>query len=393
MSGRTQSEAGSSSIKQTQACKSLLQTVNFPPTNHDFYKLTHTIGQFIREYSVTQAYAITRPFAADETLSSSLDPILKKFMTQCAEPGFVAGLFHCLSSTALSTLANPSSYAESMLSLLGRPVALTAFGISLELADPPLSNQCTTTPTSVNQQKSLTDYDFGVKIGDKDNLYDGLYGYFNTSDDLSNGLDIDFSKFYTYHPNPEAAPAKGHPGASMPTNLTFKPFYPDPHAADYAFERAKAQKPFIALIDPFVAVNIYTALLPIRQLKLPPWTVSNGISQIAAFFKIGPVLVPKEVPPFDEGKVVLKDYRLDDATAPTETGRIAVPNVGLGDWKWLQPYWDQSGKGGVGETKYNLLGVDAVGTKPGWEEGPYTAVEGFLQQRKPFGRDEVLPQQ
>ena len=99
------------------------------------------------------------------------------------------------------------------------------------------------------------------------------------------------------------------------------------------------------------------------------------------------------MPPFDEGKVVLKDYRLDDATAPTETGRIAVPNVGLGDWKWLQPYWDQSGKGGVGETKYNLLGVDAVGTKPGWEEGPYTAVEGFLQQRKPFGRDEVLPQQ
>ncbi len=183
----------------------------------------------------------------------------------------------------------------------------------------------------MDQQKLLIDYDFGVKIGDKDNLYDGLYGYFNTSADLSKGLDIDFSKFYTYHPDPETAPVEGHPRAPMPTNLTFKPFYADPHAPDYAIERTKAQKPFIALIDPFVAVNIYTAILSIRQLKLLPWTVSNGISQIAALFKIGPVLVANDVPPFDEGKAVIKDYHFDDATAPTETRKIEIPHVGLGD--------------------------------------------------------------
>lgn len=243
MSGRTQSEGGSSSIKQANASLQVFTPDgDFTQTSHGLYELIRTTGQFIREYSVTDTYAITRPFAADEILSSSLDPILKKLMTQCAESSFVSGLFRCLSSTALSTLANPSSYAKSMLSLLGRPVALTAFGISLELADPLLSIQCTTTSTSAPQQKPLTDYEFGVKISDKDNLYDGLYGYFNTSDDLSKGLDIDFSKFYTYHPDPETAPVKGHPGAPIPTNLTLKPFYPDPHRPHMVVEGFLQQK-------------------------------------------------------------------------------------------------------------------------------------------------------
>ena len=358
------------------------------------HRLTRTSGRFIREYSVSSTYAITRPFAADESFSASLDPILKGFMTKCASPGFVSGLFRCLSATASSTLANPSSYAESMLSLLGRPVALTAFAVSIELADPPLSNQCTTTPGSARREKPLMEYAFGVKLGDKDNLYDGLYGYFPTNPDLTEGLHVNWDRFHTYHPDPDAASKTGDPGLPMPTDLTLNPFYPNPHAPSYATERTNAQRPFVALIDPFVPVNIYTALLPIRQLKLPPWTVSAGLSLIAAFFKIGPVLVPRDVPPFDEGKAVLKDYRLDDADAakrPAETGKIQVPNVGLGDWKWLQPYCGSGPAGRPQGTMYNLLGVEAVDGKPGWEEGPYTVVEGFLQQTRAFGRDAGLP--
>ena len=55
-----------------------------------------------------------------------------------------------------------------MLSVLGRPLALTTFGVNLELADPPLKNQSTAANTF--SPKDLTSYNVGLKIGDKDNV-------------------------------------------------------------------------------------------------------------------------------------------------------------------------------------------------------------------------------
>ncbi|KAG8525204.1 uncharacterized protein KY384_008848 [Bacidia gigantensis] len=157
-------------------------------------------GRFVREYAVESKYPLKRPFAEDQTLLNSLDPVLKSFMTQFVRPGYLQGVFRTLTEVTEAIQATPSSYADSMLSVLGRPLALTTFGINLELAESPLKNKSTV--ANKVSPKDLTSYNFGLKIGDKDNVYDGLYGYFTTAPDLKNGVDVNWNDFYTYHPRP-----------------------------------------------------------------------------------------------------------------------------------------------------------------------------------------------
>ena len=80
--------------------------------------------------------------------------------------------------------------------------------------------------------------------------------------------------------------------------------------------------------------------------------------------------------PFDPAKAVTKDYRLDDPAAPATTGSLPVPAVGMGDWNWLQLYWEPGMRSDREETRYNQLEVDAVPHVPEWEDKPNTEVEG-----------------
>ena len=125
---------------------------------------------------------------------STLDPVLKSFLNCFSDPGYLAGFFRSVTETTESIQANPSSYAESMLSILGRPLALTVFGVNLELADPPKTNWSTVTPNTA-ASGSVTDYSFNVKIGDKDNVFDGLYGFFTAAPDVTKGVSVDWSSF------------------------------------------------------------------------------------------------------------------------------------------------------------------------------------------------------
>ncbi|MCJ1404015.1 hypothetical protein MMC11_007239 [Xylographa trunciseda] len=343
-------------------------------------------GRFVREFGVANQNPITRPFTADSTLSNSLDPVLKAFLARFSDNGYLAGIFRSITQTTDAIQANPSSYSESMLSVLGRPLALTVFGVNLELADPAKVNQSTVGSNQV-QPAALTDYSFGLKIGDKDNIFDGLFGYFMAAPDVSKGVEINWSQFYTYHePDPTEVQITGDPSRKMPTDTTISPFYPDPHAADFAQERMQKIRVFAAIVDPFTAVNCYTALLPVRQMKLPQWTIHTGLNEISAFFKMGPFLVPSDVPAFDTTKIVAKDYKLDDPNAPQPNGTLPIPSVGMGDWAWLQPYANRAGG-----TSYNVMDVASPSSKPQFEDAPYTVIEGFLQQKKPFTAPETLP--
>ena len=272
---------------------------------------------------------VTRPFTVDQTLLNSLDPILQGLLAKFADHGYLSGFFRSITKTTESVQANPTSYAESILSVLGRPLAVTVFGINLELADPPKTN-LSTVGSNVAAAKDLTSYNFGLKIGDKDNVFDGLYGLFTAAADLSAGVQVNFNDFYTYH-NPDSSDTLivNDPSKPMPTDFTISPFYPDAHSANFPQARMQSMKVFAGIIDPFTAVNCYTSLLPIQQMRLPPWTIDFGLRQIAAFFKMGPFLVASDVPPFDPAKAVSYDYRLDGQTAPASTGVIPIPAVGM----------------------------------------------------------------
>ncbi|KAI9749955.1 MAG: 40S ribosomal protein S28, partial [Chaenotheca gracillima] len=335
-------------------------------------------GHFIREFGIATNKPISRPFPPDDSIASQSSPFLKDLMLKFSDPAYLSGFFQTISATVESVQAAPTSYAGSMLSVIGRPLALVRFGVSLQLADPPLVNQCTVAPQAQVSEVSITDYQFKAKLGDMDNVFDGLFGYFDLASPNSS-TEFDLTSFYSYFSPPKPI-SQTDPSRLLSSDLTLRPFYPDPHAMDYMSEINGNLQVFAGIVDPFTAVHVYTALLPIRQLQLPPWTIEQGLSVISTFFKFGPILVPNDVPQFDPTKIIAKDYRLDDETPMAQTGTIPIPAIGLTDWGWLQPYWDPVEKA----TNYNLLGVEAVSSIPRWDNAPYVATEGFLQMKKPF---------
>lgn len=71
--------------------------------------------------------------------------------------------------------------------------------------------------------------------------------------------------------------------------------------------RSDTDDPFIAahaaqllvktlLIDPFAPVHLYSAILPIKSLQLPAWTLSEPMRNMTAFFSMGPLLLTRDVP-------------------------------------------------------------------------------------------------
>ncbi len=339
-------------------------------------------GRFVREYCVLNGEVAKRPFAADDSTSKDVDPLMQQLLGNFdASPAYLLSTFQSISTTVQAVQANPSHYAESMLSILGRPLALTTFGVSLELASPPYTDQSTFKSARDGQPSSdmtnILDYSFSMKIGDGDNVFDGLYGLFPKIVSENPGpVEFNMSTFYSYH-------AKD---PHQPPIIQCTPFYPSPsaHQSSYTGFIDSQLQVFAALVDPFTAVHFYSALLPIKQLRIPSWAVDRGISRLAAFFKKGPTLIPADVPPFhantpDATYVVDKDLPLG-SPQPAQTGTIPVPAVSVGDWNWLQPYKVD----GTDEVKYNELGITRPEGKSRWVPGPYVVTEGYLQMKKPF---------
>lgn len=332
-----------------------------------------TDGTFVREYNVVGGNINTRPFSSDASASAKLDPLMNGLLSQFGNPAYLLRLFQNISQTIDATQASPSHYVESMVSILGKPLALVTCGYSMQVAQAPLTNQY---GSVLDYEKapsaSVTDYNFSIKLGDKDNVFDGLFGLFGNR----SGSTFDFTKFQCYH-DPEQS--------KRPQLQTLKPFYMDvtdashtnPVEYDYMSYEDNKLNIFAALVDPFTPINIYSALLPVKQLSIPPWCLASGIGRIASFFKTGPILLANDIPTYDSSKDVSKDYTLD--ALPQPNGSIAIPAVTAADWRWLQPYAQSDGS-----TKYNALGVQTPSTKPLWETPPYVITEGYLQMAKPF---------
>ncbi|KAK3689754.1 hypothetical protein B0T22DRAFT_403811 [Podospora appendiculata] len=289
----------------------------------------------------------------------------------------------------------PDAYASFSNALIGRPLALVNAGWSLELATDALGSQVvrdhelplTLLPTEGEDDKGQC-YMWGVKLGDSDRGFDGLVGYFNTREGLANekktgdlGLVLDtvISDFAT----PEGAPGPPVPAKQ----ITIPAFYESPethlHDADGYAQRRNAHLTVVGmLVDPFAPVHAYSGVLPVRALPLPPWTWQAALVEMKAFFHAGPLVVTMDVPAvlnpeqrLRPGKeVVLPEVRKGE-------GAVGLPAVAGGDWAWLQPYYPASGEaGGKGgeEERYAVLPLASVDERARFEEGPYTAIEGYV---------------
>jgi hypothetical protein len=337
----------------------------------------------------------------------------------------------------------PTTYANFSSAIVGKPLALVNAGWSLELAgeanlnwsttDPPI---CPKPPRTLldpagnqippNDKSSFT---FPIKIGDSTRTFDGLVGYFLPSKSPLSATtsDLDLSALYTFftdhlpHPIPPATTSDPRVAISISNFPLHTPYWAScGHKGDaHLFNHDARLQVHGLLIDPFLPVHAYTAILPNSSLKLPQWSVENALKKMTAFWRAGPLLVAPDVPAsFDPALALTPDYASTLITAfPTTpaappgppipvplTGTTPIPTVpiplappagsasGAGAaYRWLQPYWapaDPKKPGVDMGSRFNAFpvaadaaaGADAVDAR--LVDGPYTVVEGYVQIAK-----------
>ncbi|KAH0538453.1 hypothetical protein FGG08_004951 [Glutinoglossum americanum] len=349
------------------------------------------------------------------TNTGQLDRLLEKLTNKEDETYLLAFLDMIINALDRAPSA-PSAYSKFVSSLVGKPLALVNAGFSLELAADAKVNQSSQEgqkgrdpdrsilyngPEPTNPKDRDKQYFFSVKLGDEQRTSDGLVGYFDALPSPAPGNELNLDTLYTYFHTPSGPP----PGPKNPIHLIDKPPYPilwpfytppdDKDPANYALIRNSQWSVFGTIMDPFLPLSAYSGILPIKSLSLPSWTWESALNRMTAFFHMGPLIVPTDVPRFEEKNRLKSNYGFvppakDQTVEGSEVGMPALP---VADWCWLQPYWvggegekegDNRGaeeEGGKGGSAFMALGLGKVDNRPKFEKGPYTALEGYLQMK------------
>lgn len=391
----------------------------------------------------------------DSEKTTQLDKLIARLLDATNNYAYLHGIFNMINQSMDSMPSAPQSYAGFLPGLVGKPLALVNVGFSLELAGYPLENQST---AQVPVDLPILQYCFPIKVGDKLRAFDGLVGYFNAVKNASGEVDLDLSTLLTYFPSsdlpsskvtgsvkstfsafpnvPSKAATTTNPdptkkiSADEDTYTRLKPYYSPTSVLPADTTRVPPKGKEIAqndanqirlihnrnltvigaIIDPFRPIHFYPAILPVKQLQLPPWTVEAAMKQMTAFFHMGPLLLTKDVKPtftpakkLDAGynlqtskQYIVSQHDLDPAKDANTPYTVAMPTLSAADWNWLQPYWVEepafkpkpdSGPESGYKTELNAYELDKnVVMTPKFEPGPYTAVEGYLQLTQPMVR-------
>ncbi|KAI9929551.1 hypothetical protein MW887_001024 [Aspergillus wentii] len=387
-------------------------------------------GTFYREVRVaapnhpngTQATDKWLPFEPPSTdHPRQLDRLIDQFTNKevnkdCRE--YLLAFMDLITAATLRAKSVPGAYSQCVNSLIGRPLALTNAGISLELGSDAKRGQSTfedqefkrlprtLLPEKGNSVNPPPQYSFPLKLGDKDRSYDGLVGYFRAFDEFEEEDALDLGRLYTPYPreDPDKFPSDQIHLIGNENFPKLRAFWLDPEeyttledgTAKFTVDRHRKQTAYCFLMDPFSPVNAYSSILPIEPLALPPWTWESALKRMTAFFHFGPLVVADDVPRYDATKRLKQDYDLTKEGEDSETvpgNNIKLPSLGVAEWSWLQPYPDPEASGDTaqvsragGDSKaeevYMALDIGAIDPVPTWEKGPLTAVEGFLQMKR-----------
>ncbi|KAG7142615.1 hypothetical protein HYQ45_000982 [Verticillium longisporum] len=344
------------------------------------------------------------------------------------DPKFLHAFWNMIetSTSEMDAAAAPEAYAEFASALIGRPLALVNAGWSLELAADALASQADgeqededgdsktrprKPPHGLLPGTGKEQYSFGVKIGDRQRGFDGLVGYFECRESLSPedtkdlGLELksirsDFAPGGNeVEEDPDHLPPVAH---SKLVHLNAYYESPEPRhvvdAEEYARRHNARLQVFGALTDPFVPLHVYSGILPVRELSLPPWTWQGALARMKAFFHAGPIIVTKDVPNFDDNRELAPGVAITLPDVKHEEGAVGLPAVAGGDWAWLQPYYpgeakqppaeDDGGRASDGPVappapiealeRYMALPVSAEDERARFDRGPYMALEGYL---------------
>ncbi|PHH93131.1 hypothetical protein CDD83_511 [Cordyceps sp. RAO-2017] len=353
------------------------------------------------------------PFSPDQDVSPTPETRqLDELVSKLVDPEYLNGFWHMVTTAQEKLPPAPSAYAQFLNSIVGKPLALVNTGWSLELDGPALEIQSTKSKVTSPERQLTPDtdnskpfYQFQVRLGNREAAYDGLVGYFDTTSPGTDKLNLDYIKTFFVS---EAEPMKPLKRLDTDEYPLFTPFWEAPFPTQKPYDDpAKIVDPvqfedrrnarlsvFGAIVDPFTPVHAYSSILPPISLSLPPWTWQKAMDTMTAFFHAGPLTMPlNDVPGYDASQKLTSKNARD---MPKRD--LPLPSLGPGDWSWFQPYAESTsvreGAQGSGsraaddppQAVYNPFGIQKRGNlaKPGFEKGPYAAVEGFLQLRNPI---------
>jgi hypothetical protein len=351
-------------------------------------------------------------------------PQLERLIQELKSEAYLRNLVRLINRSLDDIPHTPNEYAEFLNSIVGRPLALVNAAYSVELAQPPAKNHSTRSLTKPNPE--LLDYEIPMRFGDKDRSYDGMVAYF--APDQDGILASNPKNLYSHFARTDSV---GMTQISPENYPRFKPYFlsatQDGLTPDmYTRQQHQKLKMFGFLLDPFTKLHAYSVMLPCSTLELPQNAIQTAMRGMTAFFSIGPLIItePKLQTMYQMERNLVADYDLnavkpalvilptkstvsdDDSKPKTEKFKgVALPMMKSEDWNWLQPYAVPSNmehpssddpertdilpSGPGKETHWNSFDVVDLDNKPRFEQGPYTAVEGYLQLKKAIVPDNI----
>ncbi|MCJ1434525.1 hypothetical protein MMC27_003894 [Xylographa pallens] len=348
----------------------------------------------------TSASAVWLPFKPTPTSQTQLDDLILQLTHPKNGEKYLKAFIQMINNAVPNSATAPAAYSQFINAIIGKPLALANMGVSLELACDAKTSQSTLTgqknlpqPYALLEQSvgaQTRQYSFPFKLGDHDRVHDGLIGYFKAYDDPGQhaGKELDTSKFYTSYVDPDGVivyPISNSGGYKFPTLSSFwldPPAYQDQEPpGDHYIGTAKRYEDAMnnhlvdnvygCIMDPFLPVNIYTSILPVKPLTLPNWAWESALKTMTAFFHFGPLMVTDDVSPYQP----TPNQRV--AATDDSTPAVKLPSLKVADWSWLQPYYPDPQTG----SEFAALKVGQIDSRPRYERGPYTAVEGYLQMK------------
>ncbi|KJX99852.1 hypothetical protein TI39_contig350g00002 [Zymoseptoria brevis] len=397
-------------------------------------------GTFYRQVRVggptgTNASSKWLPFDSPSKPSGNaqLDQLINRMTTWKPPPGssetpatYLQGFFDMINRAIKNMPYAPSDYSAYANAIVGKPLALVNVGWSLELQAPPYKHQNTlgnTPPGNPNdpieypEAANLDAYSFPIKLGDAERPFDGMVGYYlhtpqtgtppsnlpsKRTPNRTSRLTTDWENLYTYFPSSNTSATKPLTPETFPS---IRPYYNDPLTTpNLTTSRVDRYLVTTMLIDPYTPIHAYSPILPVKSLRLQPWTMHKAFSRMSAFFRLGPQLLSQDVPAYIENSHLDPDsWNATAAKGASSTtasntvpAAIRLPISGKkGMWQWLQPYdvpgrkvTEEERKAGkkdeVNSTRFVSMDVGEEDSRIRKEKAPYTFVEGYLQLARPL---------
>lgn len=169
--------------------------------------------------------------------------------------------------------------ADGFLSLLiGRPLAVVAATLSLELQRDPLRD--TAWPYTFAEPDPLfLGYEFPVRLGDLGYRQDGLLGYF------AGGDFAHFDCIQLPTRAPQDPPLTDYLRAIAPGNYI---------NLGFAESGPGTPEKLVMLMDPRAGVHVQCGILPVKEATLPSAWVDDALAAMVATFRTGPALVSQQ---------------------------------------------------------------------------------------------------